>query len=371
MTKLSIWLKNNLHNNIKNDLDSTLDALLKLSPPFKKSISMIEQKKALKSSIRTFFKNGEENVTKYGSLYTWISSVEKVTSNKKRLKIIDKKPGNTKEDQENEKEGDNDDEREGDDDEEKEVDDEEKGDRSDQRNETKGQEDIVLFSQRFSFSPSEQGAYVELILEHVELSLFRFIIKQEKYIPHEAVEARHHNAHGITTLKGRWSDENLQRLSTLALEVTVCLGDQDTLKLLREIKQKLESELMERWISTRKRRHEEDDNECNVKKRDLKNMEYGELTDFALNVVSKLEKNEEQVGKIVRLAIAKDEALINIWKSLMTQKDEYAKIIKFVTLANFQFDMVSTPDIIFRCLFMTNFGISYSQHLKIKEAMTQ
>ncbi|CAG8697910.1 6144_t:CDS:1, partial [Ambispora gerdemannii] len=88
-----------------------------------------------------------------------------------------------------------------------------------------------------------------------------------------------------------------------------------------------------------KKRHEEDDNECNVKRKDLKNIKYGELTDFVLNVVSKLEKNEEQVGKIVRLAIAKDEILINIWKSLMTQKDEDAKIKKFVILANFQFDM--------------------------------
>ena len=54
-----------------------------------------------------------------------------------------------------------------------------------------------------------------------------------------------------------------------------------------------------------------------------------------------------QVGKIVRLAIAKDEILINIWKSLISQKDDDAKIKKFVTQANFQFDMVSTPDIIF------------------------
>jgi len=123
--------------------------------------------------------------------------------------------------------------------------------------------------------------------------------------------------------------------------VLLIIGDQDALKPLREIKQKLESKLMEQWISTRKRRHEEDDNECNVKRRDLKNIEYGELTDFVLNVVSKLEENEEQVGKIIRLAIviAKDEILINIWKSLMTQKDD-TKIKKFVTLANFQFVMV-------------------------------
>ncbi|CAG8773914.1 1064_t:CDS:1, partial [Acaulospora colombiana] len=71
MIKLSIWLKDHLHNNIKNDLNSTLDALLKLSPPFRKNTSMKEQKKALKSSIHVFFKNSEENVTKYGSLYTW------------------------------------------------------------------------------------------------------------------------------------------------------------------------------------------------------------------------------------------------------------------------------------------------------------
>ena len=37
-------------------------------------------------------------------------------------------------------------------------------------------------------------------------------------------EARNHNAHGITHLEGRWCDEKLQRLSTLALEVIICLG---------------------------------------------------------------------------------------------------------------------------------------------------
>jgi len=33
--------------------------------------------------------------------------------------------------------------------------------------------------------------------------------------------------------------------------------------------------------SPRKRGHEEDNNEYNVKRRNLKNIEYGELTDFA------------------------------------------------------------------------------------------
>ncbi|RIA91299.1 hypothetical protein C1645_767909 [Glomus cerebriforme] len=233
-------------------------------------------------------------------------------------------------------------------------------DEKDQGNEKKEQEDIVLSSQRFSFLPSEQGAYVEPIIEHVEMSLFRFIIKQEKYIPHKTVrrfasqcnppkkddfsdadllclnfiiqninlftlgqdqtlfhgpnnidptfllrnfkvEARHHNAHGLL------------RLSTLALEVIVRL---DSLRPLKEIKQKLESEFIDRWISTRKRKHEEDDN----------------------IIVNKLERNEDQVKKIIQLVIAKDERLMNIWESLTTQEDEDLRIKKFVTLVNYQFD---------------------------------
>ncbi|RIA98942.1 hypothetical protein C1645_748561, partial [Glomus cerebriforme] len=266
-------------------------------------------------------------------------------------------------------------------------------DEKDQGNEKKEQEDIVLSSQRFSFLPSEQGAYVEPIIEHVEMSLFRFIIKQEKYIPHKTVrrfasqcnppkkddfsdadllcllnfiiqninlftlgqgqtlfhgpnnidptfllrnfkvEGRHHNAHGVANLKGRWSDEKLLRLSTLALEVIVCLGDQDSLRPLEEIKQKLESEFIDRWISTRKRKHEEDDNKCN-KRRNMDN-KYGKLT---VSIVNKLERNEDQVKKIIQLVIAKDERLMNIWESLTTQEDEDLRIKKFVTLANYQFD---------------------------------
>ncbi len=51
------------------------------------------------------------------------------------------------------------------------------------------------------------------------------------------------------------------------------------------------------------------------------------MTDFALNVVSKLEGNEEQVGQI--------EILMNIWKSLITQKNDGTKIKKFVAFLQF------------------------------------
>ncbi|CAG8714188.1 16717_t:CDS:2, partial [Funneliformis mosseae] len=154
------------------------------------------------------------------------------------------------------------------------------------------------------------------------------------------VEARNHNAHGITYLEGRWSDEKLQRLSTLALEVIVCLGDQEAFGLLMEIKRKLDTELIERLSSTRKRKHEEED-VC-AKKRNLTNIEYGEFTDFALCLVSKLERNEKQASQIVRMVIDKNEVLVNVRKSLITQKDEDKKIKKFVALTNFQFDMAGS-----------------------------
>ena len=127
--------------------------------------------------------------------------------------------------------------------------------------------------------------------------------------------------------------------------ILLIIGDQDSLRPLEEIKQKLESEFIDRWILTRKRKHEEDDNKCS-KRRNMDNV-YGKLTDFALSIVNKLERNEDQVKKIIQLVIAKDEKLMNIWESLTTQEDEDLKIKKFVTLTNYQFDTVSTPNIIF------------------------
>ncbi len=50
------------------------------------------------------------------------------------------------------------------------------------------------------------------------------------------------------------------------------IRNQDTLEPLREIKQKLESELIDWWIS-RKKRHEDDDNKYSMKRRNIKNIE--------------------------------------------------------------------------------------------------
>ncbi|CAG8610938.1 1175_t:CDS:2 [Acaulospora colombiana] len=251
--------------------------------------------------------------------------------------------------------------------------------------------------QRFSFLPSEQDAYVEPILGFVEKSFYRFIIKHDQRIPNKTkenfvsrlnpqrkadfsdadlscllsfitqnlslfklgqqqtlfegtyktdplplfesfkVEAVNHKKLGIAHIEGRWNDEKLRRLSTLALEIVICLGDSEAFQPLVEIKHKLEAELAERMIMKRRKREGED---YNAKRGHLTNVEYGEFTDFALSLVSKLEKNEEQVKQVIRMAIAKNEALVNIWRSLITQRDEDAKIKKFVNFVNIRFNLV-------------------------------
>lgn len=93
----------------------------------------------------------------------------------------------------------------------------------------------------------------------------------------------------------------------------------------------------------KKKKHKKE-KDCNAKRRYLTNMEYIEFIDFTLYLVNKLERNKKQVEQIVQIAINKNEILVNIWKSLISQKDEDTKIKKFVTFTNIQFDIVSTPD---------------------------
>jgi hypothetical protein len=141
----------------------------------------------------------------------------------------------------------------------------------------------ITFPKKYSLSPSKQGSFTEPIFEHVEKSLFRFISKHHQFIPSKTVksftkrcipprksdfsdadllcllnfmiqninlfkdqhnqslfngeyklnpkallksfkEERNYNAHGITQSEGRWDDRKLRRLTTLALEVVVCVS---------------------------------------------------------------------------------------------------------------------------------------------------
>ncbi|CAG8547677.1 11530_t:CDS:2 [Funneliformis mosseae] len=83
-------------------------------------------------------------------------------------------------------------------------------------------------------------------------------------------EVRNHNAHGITKPE---DDDKLRRLSTLALEVTVCLKASEPLAEIKE----LNFELAEHLILTTKRKDEED----------------GELSDFALDIIDRFDSSIE------------------------------------------------------------------------------
>ena len=300
--KLSKWLEKNIKNNLKDTLEETIESLLLLDPPINKKASASNQKKVLTSSLKSLLKN-EESQKEYEPLRVLFSVPERKKDNKRKLKIIEKEnravfkkarifskfvnisygtaptsiqnssinrefgveqKRNVQNEQEN-------------------VRDIKNVHRSSSL--TSGRESSPPIPQRFSFSSSEQGSYLEPILEHVERALFRFIVNNEEYIPLEAVEsfttkcnpprqvnfsdadllcilnfiiqninlfttgrsnqtlfhgeykldpselfksfkieARNHNAHAITQQMGRWNDEELQRLSTLALKVIVCLG---------------------------------------------------------------------------------------------------------------------------------------------------
>ncbi|CAG8821480.1 28358_t:CDS:2, partial [Dentiscutata erythropus] len=106
-------------------------------------------------------------------------------------------------------------------------------------------------------------------------------------------------------------DEKLQKLSTLALELVDCLGDEDAFESLLVIKRDLSSE---QYALPMKRRHENNEDEIQERKRHMTDEELGELIDFTLNIVNKLEpEDKEHLNQIVRLAIDKNETFINIW----------------------------------------------------------
>ncbi|CAI2194539.1 14329_t:CDS:2, partial [Funneliformis geosporum] len=257
--------------------------------------------------------------------------------------------------------------------------------------------------QRFSFSSLEQGSYVEPILQYVERALFRFIASNEEYIPLKVVknftskcnpprqvnfsdadlfcilnfiiqnitlfttgnsnqtlfhgeyaldpselfksfniEARNHNAHAITQPMGRWSDEELQRLSTLALKVIVCLGDKESFDPLVKIKCELDNKLIERLSLTTD--HQKRFNKVvKIANQEDEDEYHADLVDFALDIINKLKSSkEEHVKQILQLAINKDSTFMNIYKSLVIRKDKSDKSViveKFIAIMNIQYNM--------------------------------
>ncbi|CAI2198847.1 4151_t:CDS:2, partial [Funneliformis geosporum] len=346
MVKLSKWLKRNLKNNVKETLEATIEHLLKLKPPVKKN-----KRQALMSSLQDLTKNDEAVRKEYEPLNAWfnVNNSEK----ERNLKIVDKEHQarfkKARIVQYNVSYRSN-----------SEI-------NSLNGQKVKEEKEDNLSSRiphKFLFSASKQGSYVEPILEHIEKALFRFVVKNRDYISFDTVkefalkcnpsrnidfsdadilcllnfitkyislfiiphsdktlfygkyklkplsalqsfktEARNHHVHGITKSEGKWNDEKLQRLSTLILFI--------------------HSELVEQYALPMKKKHENNENEFQERKRHMTDEELRELTDFALNIVNKLEsENKEHLNQIVRLAVDKNEAFINIWRTLVTSKDE-------------------------------------------------
>ncbi|CAG8534455.1 6534_t:CDS:2 [Funneliformis caledonium] len=89
-----------------------------------------------------------------------------------------------------------------------------------------------------------------------------------------------------------------------------------------------------------KRKYEENGDKFHERKKRMTEIELVELVDFALDIVNKLKSTDEgHLSQIVRLAVDEDKAFVNIWKSLVTRKDESARIQKFISLMNVCFDM--------------------------------
>jgi hypothetical protein len=108
-----------------------------------------------------------------------------------------------------------------------------------------------------------------------------------------------------------------------------------------EIDKKLELELkyedVEQLIA--KRKLEDEEQLITANKRVL-----SELTDFALEIIDKLDSSDESKQQIVHLALEKNDIFINIKESLT---NESTKIDKFIALMNSQFKMVSILDNVF------------------------
>ncbi|CAI2169755.1 12123_t:CDS:2 [Funneliformis geosporum] len=426
MVKLSKWIKNNLNISIRNTLDETIKALLLLDPPINKKTVASEQTNVLRNTLKDLLHRNKDLQEEYKPiLNTWRNDNKKKNINEKNLQINEKFLSNFKRaiffssviqhaigglsNDEIKKEFQ---ERRNVVDEQKvehnetlivkdpeigqEVDLEIKMGRDlELKQENKEKSHQLQIPQRFSFSESEQGAFVEPILVHVEKALMKFVKKHEKNIPYENVEsfvktcyprrlsnlsdidlrgllnffiknnslfitgqsdqtlfhgryrlnpcelfkffkieAGDHNAHAITQQHGRWNDETLQRISTLSLEVAICLGVQDVQEeynKLMEIRNNFDSELTKRLASTAN------------EKRELVDSKLDELTDLVLDIMNQLESSEKELKRIVQMAISKDDIFLNILRSVYAIQDEDTKIKKFIKLMNILFEMKLKP----------------------------
>ncbi|RIA83753.1 hypothetical protein C1645_833299 [Glomus cerebriforme] len=154
--------------------------------------------------------------------------------------------------------------------------------------------------QEIEYLKSQLKALRQVIVELAEPKQYENVYTYDNVLQSFKIEAQNHHVHEITKSEGKWNDEKLQRLSTLALELVDCLGDKDAFESLLMIKWNLSSELAKQYALPMKKKHKNNEDEFQERKRHMNDEELRELIDFALNIVNKLEsENKEHLNQIV------------------------------------------------------------------------
>ncbi|CAB4483686.1 hypothetical protein RhiirA5_421535 [Rhizophagus irregularis] len=206
--------------------------------------------------------------------------------------------------------------------------------------------------QKFSFTDSEQVAFVEHIINLAEKAIYKFLVDNECNIPlnvvmdfvskqRPPVNIDFSNADllcmlnfiidninifiRVSAFHGRWNDHSLQNVAILACEIIICVGGNH--EDICAYKENVDNEIVRRWINSavkncpqlpQKRKH-------------------GDVDDASiLEEVEESKKGEKQ--DILKLALKGNEQIIQFCKGIkMKEKD--SQIRKFIQFANLMFDI--------------------------------
>uniref|UniRef100_U9UH05 Uncharacterized protein n=1 Tax=Rhizophagus irregularis (strain DAOM 181602 / DAOM 197198 / MUCL 43194) TaxID=747089 RepID=U9UH05_RHIID len=216
--------------------------------------------------------------------------------------------------------------------------------------------------QKFSFTDSEQGAFVEHIINLAEKAIYKFLVDNERNIPlnvvmdfvskqRPPVNIDFSNADllcmlnfiidninifiRVSAFHGRWNDHSLQNVAILACEIVICVGGNH--EDICAYKENVDNEIVRRWINSavkncpqlpQKRKHG-----------DVDDASIGEITEFVMDILEEVEESKKgEKQDILKLALKGNEQIIQFCKGIkMKEKD--SQIRKFIQFANLMFDI--------------------------------
>ncbi|RHZ76669.1 hypothetical protein Glove_194g16 [Diversispora epigaea] len=166
----------------------------------------------------------------------------------------------------------------------------------------------------FSFTENERGAVIEPVVNLAEKAIYGFLVKNESAIPLEVIE-KNKLAHGIMiNEKGRWSDHALQHVTILACEIVICLAS-------REKKLDVAPGDKENVDPSQKRKLDNIENIDTPQKKRLDDANFGEITDFIIDILGELEETEKgDKKKMLKLAMDENEYMAKFWKMVRAEE---------------------------------------------------